>query len=315
MKRHSLALSLLSLSAITTMPASACTVINAAPAVLSQPGRYCLAADLAFPEVTGNAITITSDDVSLDCRGHKINPGVSLGANPGSEVIIMMNDTTLAVGVAAMNRSNTTIRNCQIEGFHSGIRINEDGTLARRPTGTVVESNRVIGNSQTGILVATNGSIVRDNEVRSIGDNRLAQPAVGIRVRGSVDVQRNLVEDVRDATNAVTGAFGIFATDGNGGVIENNRVVGISGGLSRVGIASYAPGGTIIRNNSLNNYYPAKSTYDVAYACTGGRTLLEGNTSYGFAQGQAACQQIGTNTLVAGTPTPFPDPQDQAASK
>lgn len=307
MKLHPLGLGLLALTALSINPAAACTVIASVPAVLTQPGTYCLASDHTFAAAAGNAITIASDDVSIDCREHRI--GSTAGRIRG------VDGSTLAVGIAAMNRSNITIRNCRIEGFYSGIRINEDGTLAKRPAGTVVESNRLLGNTQLGILVATNGSIVRDNVVRATGDNSLGLSTAGIRVRGSVDVQRNLVESVLDAADAPTDAFGIFATDGQGGVIEDNRVRGITGGRSRVGIASYAPGGAIVRNNSLNNYWPAKTTFEVAYACTGSRTLLEGNTSYGFAKGQEACQLIGSNTFIVGEINPWPDLLDQGASK
>jgi hypothetical protein len=301
MKLHPLGLGLFALTALSINPAAACTVIASIPAVLTQPGTYCLASDHTFAAAAGNAITIASDDVSIDCRQQLITGTAGTA--------------TLAVGVAAMNRSNITVRNCKIGGFHSGIRINEDGTLPRRPSGTVVESNQLIRNTQLGILVATNGSIVRDNLVFATGGNTLGLSTAGIRVRGSVDVARNDVQSPFGPASGPADTFGIFATHGNGGVIENNLVRSIASSRAQYGIAVFAPGGAILRNNTLHNRYYSATNYEVAYACIGSRTVIEGNTSYGFANGQVNCEQLAGNTFILGDTFTPESSNDQGASK
>ena len=55
------------------LPAIAqCLSVDTLPAVLTEPGEYCLVEDLWFSDARGTAITIASDGVTLDLQGFEL---------------------------------------------------------------------------------------------------------------------------------------------------------------------------------------------------------------------------------------------------
>jgi hypothetical protein len=88
-----------------------CTNITTLPLTITVQGVYCLKQDLATNIASGNAITIATNNVTIDFNGFKLG-GLAAGPN------------TQANGVAAENRQNITLRNGNIRGFRSGVRIN-----------------------------------------------------------------------------------------------------------------------------------------------------------------------------------------------
>src|SRR6185369_12584927 len=78
------------------------------PAVISTQGTWCFKQDLATSITFGNAITVTTNNVTLDCNNFKLG-GLAAGVG------------THAYGVYAggygAGRSNITVRNCNVRGF------------------------------------------------------------------------------------------------------------------------------------------------------------------------------------------------------
>ena len=123
--------------------------IDSLPATISTQGVWCLRKDLATSMTSGNAINITTNNVTIDCNDFKIG---GLGAGNAS--------TTS--GIYANNRQNVTVRHCNVRGFHYGIIFNGGA-------GHLVEDNRLDNSLYRGIYVS--------------GDNNRGATQPGLRHR------------------------------------------------------------------------------------------------------------------------------------
>src|SRR5262245_29101354 len=74
-----------------------CTVIATLPATLTVQGIYCLISDFDLNLASGSAITINTNNVTIDLNGHKIG---NMAAGPGTQ----------ARGISAVQRQNVTIK-------------------------------------------------------------------------------------------------------------------------------------------------------------------------------------------------------------
>lgn len=190
----------------------ACTgFVTTAQFTIPTPGTWCMTQNLSAGVTTPAGIDIRASDVILDCNGFRLDATPMIG--------VYSEDQT---GVAALNRSNITIRNCFLRGFRNGIYL----TNASSPPSLrhVVEDNRIELSEFIGIFVNGNGSVIRRNTVlttRALYDNLSAR---GIETDGDVDVLDNLVSGVT-TTNA--DVAGIFTQRNNGGSIRGNRVRGV----------------------------------------------------------------------------------------
>ena len=124
-----------------------CTPVVSLPATISGQGIYCLTGNLATSQTSGNAITITANNVTLDLNGWKVG-----GQAAGS--------ATSARGISS-TANNITIKNGIIRGFSVGIYL-----LGR---GATVQGITVDQNTQAGIAVAGAGSVVQGNQVVDTG--------------------------------------------------------------------------------------------------------------------------------------------------
>src|SRR5688572_22532073 len=91
---------LLALSAPASAASSydACTgFIASVPTTISTQGIWCFNKDLNTPVATGSAITVTANNVTIDCNGFKLG-GLQAGLG------------TATVGIFANGRSNLTVR-------------------------------------------------------------------------------------------------------------------------------------------------------------------------------------------------------------
>src|SRR5207342_2748301 len=77
------------------------------PATISTQGTWCLKQDLATAITSGAAITINTNNVTIDCNNFKLG-GLAAGLG------------TSAVGIYASGRQNTKVRHCNIRGFFNG---------------------------------------------------------------------------------------------------------------------------------------------------------------------------------------------------
>lgn len=148
--------------------------IAALPAVINTQGTWCLDKDLATAIASGNAISIETNNVTIDCNDFKVG---NLAAGVG----------TTTIGIRSTGRLNHVVRNCNVRGFHTGISLTEGG-------GHVVEDNRVEASRAGGIVVAGAGSSIRRNLVADTGGAQPASPTtVAITGFSNVTIVDNTV--------------------------------------------------------------------------------------------------------------------------
>lgn len=181
--------------------------IDSLPATISTQGVWCLRKDVSTGIASGNAIRITTNNVTIDCNGFKIG---GLAGGPASR----------AKGIHAEARQNITVRGCGIRGFDIGINIIGGA-------GHLVERNRLDHNLSVGIVVgtmfgpATENSVVRNNLVFDTGSPTV-DSAGGISSNGA-DVIGNTISGVfAKSAGLVAGVF-----TGSGALVRGNRIRGI----------------------------------------------------------------------------------------
>jgi|SRR5690606_28597710 len=181
-----------------------CTTIDSVPAVISSQGVYCLKHHVSGALASGAAISVTTNNVTIDCNEFKVG---NLAAG----------SATQATGILATGRNNVTVRNCGVRGFQVGISLT-DGQYR-------VEDNRLDYNTRTGIEVSGSGSTVRRNEVVATGGSTASgvNQVEGIRVTGGMDVVDNNISGVLGA-GAGGNVYGILAAGMDAGLIDGNRV-------------------------------------------------------------------------------------------
>jgi parallel beta-helix repeat protein len=180
--------------------------IDSLPATLTTQGTWCLRHDLATGITSGKAITVATNNVTIDCNDFKLG-GTSAGLG------------TTTSGIASSGKLNTTIRHCNIRGFYQGIAL--DGSS----DGSIVEDNRFDGNTSYGISLTGDNNVIRRNSVSDTGGSTFNQGAAyGIYSYGSSDIQDNTVSGVAPYASGTADAFGIFTDSNSGGSIQNNRV-------------------------------------------------------------------------------------------
>ncbi|HEY0661005.1 MAG TPA: hypothetical protein VGD21_06780 [Lysobacter sp.] len=125
--------------------------IDTLPTTIATQGTWCLRAHLATPITSGAAITIATNNVTVDCNGFRLG---SLPANPAST----------AKGIYALNRLNATVRGCNVQGFHIGIHMSgiDSG-------GDLIEDNLLDGNLYAGIAVNGADNRIQRNRILRTG--------------------------------------------------------------------------------------------------------------------------------------------------
>jgi hypothetical protein len=257
----------------------ACTgTIAALPATIGTPGTWCVKQNLATAALSGNAITINANDVTLDCNGFRLDGSA---AGPG----------TNAKGVYANNRSGVTIRNCSIRGFNYGVAVLGTGV------GNLVERNRVSASTYNGIRVEGDGSLVRDNQVTSTGGSTVTPHAFGIFTRYIVDVLDNTVSGVAGTSGQPGAAIGIYTYSNTGGTVGNNRVSGVlrTGTTATKGIYNYLASRVVVQRNTVAGDGTAGS---VGLSCTNSTSRAKDNAVGGFATGISGCGDAGRNDVT-----------------
>ena len=185
-----------------------CTRVRSLPAVLSDPGIYCLRGDLSTSAAAGAAISITADDVVLNLAGFTLDGS---GAGAG----------TAAIGIQALERSNVTVRNGTVRGFESGVSLSGPGG-----GGHDVRRIRAEGNTRVGIRADGTSSSVRNCQVMNTGGAASGFPSVGIQSSGL---------GTRILNNGISGlvpgigdflSVGIRVQSAAGGQVEDNTIAG-----------------------------------------------------------------------------------------
>ena len=244
--------------------------VNSLPAVISTQGTWCLNKDLSTNMASGDAITIATNNVTIDCNHFKIG-GLAGGA------------ATTTLGIHAATRLNTTVRNCNIRGFFVGVYFTSGG-------GHLVEDNSFDGNTVYGILVTSPGSTIRNNLVIDTGGSAASTgSAVGISAGNGVDILDNTVNGVAPTGTDAT-AYGIFTSSNGDGSINGNRVRGLApaGTGAPLGIYTSNSGGVVISDNHVQG--PGTGvTGGIGVRCTNNAGTARGNVVAGFATGILNC--------------------------
>jgi len=253
---------------VATMPARAETIetcagtIDQLPATIDTQGSWCLDHDLSTALASGGAITIATNNVTIDCNGFKLG-GLAAG------------ESSQATGILAVDQHNITVRNCGVRGFHRGIALGGSGHL--------VQDNRLDQNLSVGIAVFGEGHHVQGNRVFDTGGTPAGAASYGIT--GSADMIDNTVDGVFAAA-AVASVYGI-ATFEAGSEVRGNRVRNLApqGGGAAIGVLAGAAGITL-RGNTLS--LVAETAGHGIYA-TGTDTFCTDNVAIRFASGFFSC--------------------------
>jgi parallel beta-helix repeat protein len=237
---------------------TACQVVDALPATLEIPGRYCLASDLAVAGVDARGLAITAVNVTLDCNDHRVS--ASTAGNTAEGVLI--------AGPAV----NATVRNCRIDGFSYGIASQyfESST----PSGARLTGNRISRAGQAGIFLYGSGHVVEDNTI-SDGQRLTSGYPTGIYLLGGYPgdyasaniVRGNLVEDFHPSS-PVDGSYnlsiGISLNYQRAAIVEDNTILGLRArtGGGTYGIVSANSRELEIRDNRVLSAPPAAAPFD-----------------------------------------------------
>jgi len=250
-----------------------CISITSLPATISTQGVYCLKQDLATAIGSGNAISINTNNVTLDCNHFKVG-GLAAGL------------ATQAKGISASARANIVVRNCNVRGFRTGISLGGSGH--------VVESNRLDGNLQHGILVQGENSTVRGNRVFDTGGVDVASR--GIETSGAVDIIDNTVSGVETADGSGFAATGILALSSPGGSVKGNIVRGVTGDNGAFAIAlAYSPK-VSVRQNVM--FSPSHLLGNNGVFCFSGASVVADNSILGFTAAAQGCSPHGANLIM-----------------
>ena len=262
-----------------------CTgTIEALPATISAPGTWCLKQNLATSMSSGNAIQIQSDHVTVDCNDFTLS---GFGAGNGSTVR----------GINASNRTDVTVRNCRIGGFHFGI------ALAGTGGGHRVEDNHLLMNLYRGIHVAGTANLVRGNRIEDTGGAPGSNASEGIYA--AADIVDNTVNGVF-ADHADSSPSGI-ALAGDGTSARGNQVHGIApSGEGRANGINVLGRHNLVTGNQVNSelvYNHGLYTRGFGINGNGATSTFSGhNFVSGFSASSIECQDIGGNVFIYFAP-------------
>ncbi len=225
--------------------------------------QHALAETTECTEITSLPFTITTRGIYClkQSLGTNITTGNAITVDANNVTIDFNNHilggrsagpSSNAVGVYSVNRRNITVRNATIRGFARGIYLEE--TIDGTSSGHVVEDNVTDQSYLIGIEVAGQGVEVRRNKVVRTEPGRF-QAAIGIYLS---DVEDGVVEDnIISGVDASQNAAGIFIFSSGTVHILNNSIFDIGGSATGdvAGIRTQS-GDSIVRGNlvhSINN--------------------------------------------------------------
>jgi hypothetical protein len=256
-----------------------CTgTISSLPASISSSGTWGLKQSLTTAAATGNAITITADNVTLDCNDFIINGTAGTATN--------------AIGIYSLNHQNVSVRHCNVLGFKDGLVL----SVQTAGGGYAAEDNRFDGNTYLGLRVDGDGSVIRRNLVLSTGGTTLTGTVYGIYAADSVDIEDNTVAGVTARTGSNGSAYGIYTTQNGDGSVSRNRVRGMAkdGTGSDFGILNSSSGRIALLENDV---FGDGTTGSVGLSCTSSSGRAYDNVLNGFATALKVCGDAGRNDI------------------
>jgi hypothetical protein len=275
--------------AFATPSLDACTGVlhrqagTATTITVDAPGTWCLDGDLVetvdVVDTFFAMITVDADDVTIDCRGHRIE-------YTGSGAYTMY-----GIGTRG-GRQRVTVRNCHLYGFSHAITTgNMDGFLIEDNT---VHASRPDYMGMGTAIDAYGSGIVRRNRI---------QDAVirAIYARGSSQVLDNVVDGVAiSATRNQIVAIEVFAPDGT--VVRGNTVRGLDAlpaASQHVAVQLDDTTGSTVRRVDVSDNILVHdgSMGDIGVACYAANVLVSDNVLSGFFSPRAFCAETGDNDI------------------
>jgi Right handed beta helix region len=178
---------------------SAQTVITSLPYTISIPGIYVLDQSLHYASGSGNAITVTASNVTINLNGYGI-------INTADQT------TTTARCIYANNVENLTVENGEIFGFRYGVELDGPSSGLNFNAGHILQSLRLAYCTYSGIyLFYANNSLIQNCQVSSIGTTGggvLVGNGYGIVVYSSIGGNRIYRCQVFNASG--TAGYGFF---------------------------------------------------------------------------------------------------------
>jgi hypothetical protein len=190
---------------------SAQTVITSLPYTINTPGVYVLNQSLHYTSGSGNAITVTASNVTINLNGYGIT-------NTSDQT------KTQARGISSNNVENLTVENGEIFGFFDGIILNGPNSGVSFNVGHVLQGLRLAYCTSVGIILANASNCVIQNcQLSSIGTTgggvQVSGGAFGIEIVSLIGGNRVYRNQVLNATSVgfLGGAIG-----SQGGYWEQN---------------------------------------------------------------------------------------------
>lgn len=273
---------LLSAGSVQAESFQTCTgYITSIPATITKQGTWCLSKDVATANAEGTAIDITVNNVTIDCNGFKVG---NLAAGLGTQM----------TGIAARNRLNATVRNCNVRGFLAAVDFSGEPSA-----GHSVENNRFDNNTAIAVRIEGSGSVVRGNTITDTGESTVTNLSTAIYVGDNVDVIDNLVDGVQPGTGPgafLPGTVGVLVA-GNNAVLRGNRIrnVIVPAGGGAYGIFGAGSGLNRAADNDL--FGLGGASWGV-WCSAKDNISLSDNYIGGFGVGRNAhCSNDGNNTV------------------
>jgi hypothetical protein len=194
--------------------AGPCTPITSVPTVITTQGVHCLTQNLTTGITSGSAITVATNNVTVDLNGFTLEHTGSADVN----------------GIAATGRHNVTVTNGTIRGFRRGVNILSS-------EGTVIEGVRADQNELSGFVVGGNRNIVRNNQVVATGPPPTLPNAIGIDIFSGTGT--SVVDNDVAKTTGNGGQGAAIRVSATNALVEGNRLT-----QANIGILFQGVGGT-----------------------------------------------------------------------
>lgn len=241
--------------------------------VIDTPGTWCLDRDHAPVLTSANKrfIQVNSDDVTLDCRGHRVT-----FAGTYSE----------PWAISANGRQRIVVRNCIIRGFWLGIEL-DAATLDQGDF--LVEDNLFIGGGRSIAINGTRSMVRRNRILDSIHEVPMTVS------NGVVDVVDNVIDGVVDAP------FVLWMNAFDGGEIRGNTIRNIpAGGFGQLTEALYISQSAIGTHAAvwIHDNVLVGTTETQGILCDSASTRFSGNLINGFTVASSTCTDAGENDIT-----------------
>ncbi|MGH8028810.1 MAG: right-handed parallel beta-helix repeat-containing protein [Arenimonas sp.] len=246
--------------------------------VVDTPGVWCLDQDLVtdVDAVDGVIvmITVAAEDVTIDCRGHRIE---------------FLGNADVSRGVSTFDyRHRTVIRNCDVRGFSNAI--------AAGGADYLIEDNLVQASRPS---LYGDGTAIQGYGTGTIRNNRIHDAiSLGIGATDSAQVTGNLIDGV-SGTSDWSEAIGIEVQSADAAEIRGNTIRGLSSGeASQIfGVIVDSQGGSAPSHVIDNVLVHDGSIGPIGIFCPGQAHLIDNVIDGFYAPLVSGCVDAGDNDI------------------